>query len=79
LRDFLARQWRLIALVTGLAVISGVTGLKFTPSQYTAQADLLLDNKNLTWTRSELTTEDRMVDIPAVETEIETIKPSRLS
>jgi polysaccharide biosynthesis transport protein len=79
LRDFLARQWRLIALVTGLAVISGVTGLKFTPSQYTAQADLLLDNKNLTWTRSELTTEDRMVDIPAVETEIETIMSEKIA
>jgi exopolysaccharide transport family protein len=79
LRDFLARQWRLIAIVTGLAVISGVTGLKFTPSQYTAQADLLLDNKNLTWTRSELTSEDRMVDIPSVETEIETIMSEKIA
>ena len=35
-RDFLGRQWRLIALVTVLAIIVGIAYLALTPSRYTA-------------------------------------------
>jgi polysaccharide biosynthesis transport protein len=79
MRDFLIRHWRLIILMTGLAVASGAAKLSVTPSQYTAQADLLIDNKKVTWIRSEMTTEDRMVDDPSVETAIETIMSEKIA
>jgi uncharacterized protein involved in exopolysaccharide biosynthesis len=73
LRVFLVRQWRLITLMTGLAVIASIAGLSVTPSRYTADTDLLVTNKKVSWIRSELKTEDGLVDDPSVETEIETI------
>src|SRR5690242_3851561 len=73
-RDFLGRQWRLIALITGLAMILGVAYLAVTPARYTAQTDMIIDTKRVTWTQSELATENRTIEDPAVESEIETTK-----
>src|SRR5262245_6239605 len=69
-RYFLSRQWRLIALVVGLAIVLGVVYLALTPARYTAQADMIIDTKRLTWTQSELATENRMVEDASVESEI---------
>jgi succinoglycan biosynthesis transport protein ExoP len=77
-RDFLGRQWRLIALVTCLAVILGVAYLAITPSRYTAQADMIIDTKRVTWTQSELATENRNVEDASVESEIETTKSEKV-
>jgi len=77
-RDFLGRQWRLIALITGLAVIVGVAYLAVTPARYTAQTDMIIDTKRVTWTQSELATENRAIEDPAVESEIETTKSERV-
>jgi succinoglycan biosynthesis transport protein ExoP len=77
-RDFLGRQWRLIALVTCLAVVLGVAYLAVTPSRYTAQADMIIDTKRVTWTQSELATENRNVEDASVESEIETTKSEKV-
>jgi succinoglycan biosynthesis transport protein ExoP len=42
-RDFLGRQWRLIALVTGLSIVLGAAYIAISPSRYTAQADMIID------------------------------------
>ena len=77
-RDFLGRQWRLIALITGLALIAGVAYLAVTPARYTAQTDMIIDTKRVSWTQSELATENRAIEDPAVESEIETTKSEKV-
>lgn len=78
-RDFLSRQWRLMALVTALAIIVGIGYLAVTPSLYTARADMIIDTKRVTWTQSELATENRMVEDASVESEIETTKSEKVA
>jgi polysaccharide biosynthesis transport protein len=78
-RDFISRQWRLIALVTALAIIVGTAYLALTPSKYTAQADMIIDTKRVTWTQSELATENRMVEDASVESEIETTRSEKVA
>ena len=77
-RDFLGRQWRLIALATALALVLGVAYLAVTPSRYTAQLDMVIDTKRITWSQSELATENRIVEDASVESEIETTKSERV-
>jgi len=79
IRDFLKRQWRLIALVTGLALILGVVYLAVAPRKYTAQADMIIDTKRVSFTQSELATENRIVEDASVESEIETTKSERVA
>ncbi|MBV8920750.1 polysaccharide biosynthesis tyrosine autokinase [Bradyrhizobium sp.] len=78
-KSFLRRQWRLIALVTGLSLIVGVAYLAVTPARYTAQADMIIDTKRVTWTQSELATENRSIEDAGVESEIETTKSERVA
>lgn len=78
-RDFLIRQWRLIALVTVLTVMVAVAYLAIVPSAYTAQADMIIDTKRVTWTQSELATENRTVEDASVESEIETTKSDKVA
>src|ERR1044072_6898415 len=78
-RDFLVRQWRFIALVTGLVAIAGLAYLAITPARYTAQADMIIDTKRVSWSQSEMATENRSVDDPAVESEIETTKSEKVA
>src|SRR3954454_6930694 len=74
IRDFFSRQWRLIALVTVLAITVGATYVAVSTSRYTAQADMIIDTKRVTWTQSELASENRTVEDASVESEIETTK-----
>jgi len=78
-RDFLSRQWRLIALVTGLVMIIGIAYLALTPKSYTAQADMIIDTKRVTWSQSELASENRTVEDASVESEIETTKSEKVA
>jgi exopolysaccharide transport family protein len=78
-RDFLSRQWRLIALIAGLVVLLGTGYLAVAPPLYTAHADMIIDTKKVTWTQSELATENRNVDDASVESEIETTKSERVT
>jgi succinoglycan biosynthesis transport protein ExoP len=78
-RDFLGRQWRLIALVTGLALIVAVAYLAVTPARFTAQTDMIIDTKRVTWTQTELQAESRNVEDASVESEIETTKSERVA
>ena len=71
-RDFLLRQWRLIALVTALAITVGIANLALLPSKFTASADMIIDTKKIVWMQSEMATENRVVDDATVESEIET-------
>jgi succinoglycan biosynthesis transport protein ExoP len=73
-RDFLGREWRLIALVTGLSIVLGAIYIALTPSRYTAQTDMIIDTKKVTWTQTEMASENRMVEDASVESEIETTK-----
>ncbi len=73
-RVFLSRQWRLIAVITGLSIVLGVLYIVTSPTKYTAQADMIIDTKKVTWTQSELSTEKLSVEDASVESEIETTK-----
>lgn len=78
-RDFFLRQWRLIAVVTGLAFVLGAVFISLSPSRYTAQADMIIDTKRVTWSQSELAQENRLVEDASVESEIETTKSERVA
>jgi exopolysaccharide transport family protein len=78
-RDFLGRQWRLIALVTGLSIVVGATYVALSPSRYTAQADMIIDTKRVSWTQSEMASENRTVEDASVESEIETTKSEKVA
>ena len=59
IRDFLGRQWRLIALVTALSTVVGAAYIAISPFRYTAQADMIIDTKRVTWTQTEMASENR--------------------
>jgi succinoglycan biosynthesis transport protein ExoP len=73
-RDFLSRQWRLIVLATALALVLGILYLAVTPSRYTSKLDMVIDTKRVSWSQSELSTENRIVDDASVDSEIEATK-----
>ena len=77
-RDFLVRQWRLIALFPALGIIVAIVYLAITPSRYTAQTDMIIDTKKTVWVQTEMTSENRLVDDPAVESEIETTRSEKV-
>src|SRR6266702_8745984 len=79
IRDFLNRQWRLIALVTGLGITVGATYVAISPYKYTAQADMIIDTKRVTWTQTEMASENRTVEDASVESEIETTKSEKVA
>jgi succinoglycan biosynthesis transport protein ExoP len=79
IRDFLARQWRLIAIITALATILGLVYIATSPTKYTAQADMIIDTKRVTWTQTEMASENRMVEDASVESEIETTKSEKVA
>src|SRR5712692_4216472 len=79
IRDFLGRQWRLIALVTGLSIVLGASYVAISPSKYTAQADMIIDTKKVTWTQTEMASENRNVEDASVESEIETTKSEKVA
>ena len=78
-RDFFGRQWRLIAVVTGLSIVLGAVYIAISPSRYTAQTDMIIDTKRVTWTQTELASENRTVEDAAVESEIETTKSEKVA
>jgi polysaccharide biosynthesis transport protein len=78
-RDFLGRQWRLIVLVTGLAIVVGAIYIAISPARYTAQADMIIDTKRVTWTQTEMASENRTVEDASVESEIETTKSEKVA
>jgi succinoglycan biosynthesis transport protein ExoP len=78
-RDFFSRQWRLIALVTALAIVLGAAYIAVSPSRFTAQTDMIIDTKRVTWTQSEMSSENRTVEDASVESEIETIKSEQVA
>src|SRR3984957_13507768 len=77
-RDFISRQWRLIALATAFAVLLGALYIAISPTKYTAQADMIIDTKRVTWTQSEMSTDSRSVEDASVESEMETTKSERV-
>ena len=79
LRDFFTRQWRVIALVTVLSIIVGATYVAMSPFRYTARADMIIDTKRVTWTQSEMASENRAIDDASVESEIETTKSEKVA
>jgi succinoglycan biosynthesis transport protein ExoP len=79
IRDFLGREWRLIALVTGLSIVLGATYVALSPSKYTAQADMIIDTKRVTWTQTEMASENRNVEDASVDSEIETTKSEKVA
>jgi polysaccharide biosynthesis transport protein len=78
-RDFLGRQWRLITVVTGVTVIVGAIYIAVSPMRYTAQADMIIDTKRVTWTQAEMSAENHPVEDASVESEIETTKSERVA
>jgi len=78
-RDFITRQWRLIALIIGFALVLGALYIAISPIKYSAQADLLIDTKKVTWTQTEMATDNRTVEDASVESEIETTKSEKVA
>lgn len=78
-RDFLSRQWRLIVLATAFGVVLGALYIAISPTKYTAQADMIIDTKRVTWTQTEMATDNRMVEDASVESEIETTKSEKVA
>jgi exopolysaccharide transport family protein len=78
-RDFVSRQWRLIVAITCLGIAAGVTFIELSPSMFTAQADVIIDTKRVTWTQTEMSSENRTVEDAAVESEIETTKSEKVT
>src|SRR5260370_40877001 len=78
-RDFLGREWRLIALIAGLSIVVGATYVAISPYKYTAQADMIIDTKRVTWTQTEMASENRTVEDASVESEIETTKSEKVA
>jgi polysaccharide biosynthesis transport protein len=76
--DFLGRAWRLIALVTALSTVVGTAYIATSPFRYTAQADMIIDTKRVTWTQTEMASENRNIEDAAVESEIETTKSEKV-
>src|ERR1700733_14815457 len=79
IRDFFKREWRLIGLITALAMIAGAAYIAVSPSLYTAQADMIIDTKKVTWTQSEMSSENRTLEDASVESEIETTKSEKVA
>jgi exopolysaccharide transport family protein len=79
IRDFVARQWRLIALAMAFSILLGVLYIAVSPTRYTAQADMLIDTKRVTWTQTEIATDNRMVEDASVDSEIETTRSERVA
>jgi succinoglycan biosynthesis transport protein ExoP len=79
IRDFIIREWRLIAAVTGFAIVLGAVFVAMSPARYTAQADMLIDTKRVTWTQTEMATDNRQVEDASVESEIETTKSEKVA
>jgi polysaccharide biosynthesis transport protein len=79
MRDFVSRQWRLIALVTALVIVLSIAYLALAPRKYTAQAAMIIDTKRVTWTQSDLATDNRTVDDASVESEIETTQSEKVA
>jgi exopolysaccharide transport family protein len=78
-RDFLGRQWRLIALIVGMSILVGATSIAISPSRYTAQADMIIDTKRVTWTQTEMSSENRTIEDASVESEVETTKSEKVA
>src|SRR5467141_896098 len=79
IRDFLGRERRLIALVTALSTVVGAAYIAISPFRYTAQADMIIDTKRVTWTQTEMASENRTVEDASVESEIETTKSEKVA
>jgi succinoglycan biosynthesis transport protein ExoP len=78
-RDFLGRQWRLIALITAFSIILWAVYIALSPARYTAQADMIIDTKRVVWTQAEMTAENHMIEDAAVDSEIETTKSEKVA
>jgi polysaccharide biosynthesis transport protein len=78
-RDFITRQWRLIALIITFSLVLGALYIAISPIKYSAQADLLIDTKRVTWTQTEMATDNRTVEDASVESEIETTKSEKVA
>ena len=79
IRDFLGRQWRVILLVLFLSLAVGAAFVFLSPSKYTAQTDMIIDTKRVTWTQAEMASENRLVEDASVESEIETTKSEKVA
>jgi polysaccharide biosynthesis transport protein len=79
IRDFLSREWRIIALATALTIIVGAVYVFVSPSRFTAQADMIIDTKKVTWTQTEMASESRTIEDASVESEIETTRSERVA
>jgi polysaccharide biosynthesis transport protein len=78
-RDFLGREWRLIAVIIGLAIVVGAVYVALSPSLYIAQTDMIIDTKKITWTQTEMAAENRLVEDASVESEIETTRSEQVA
>jgi succinoglycan biosynthesis transport protein ExoP len=79
IRDFLGREWRLIALVTGFSIVFGAAYIAISPKRYTAQADMIIDTKRVTWTQADMAAENHPIEDASVESEIETTKSEKVA
>src|SRR5262245_37137434 len=77
LRDFLRREWRVIACVTRFSLALGVLYIAMAPRKFTAQTDMFVDTKGITAPQSENTPELR-ADDSTIDSEIETTRSEKV-
>lgn len=64
--------------VAALTILLAVAYVAVSPAMYTAQADMIIDTKRVTWTQAEIASENRIVEDSSVESEIETSKSEKV-
>jgi polysaccharide biosynthesis transport protein len=79
LRNFLRREWHLIAFIMGVSIILAATYAATSPFKYNAHADMMIDAKTVAWRGNEMASENQPVDDPLIESEIETTKSEKIA
>jgi exopolysaccharide transport family protein len=79
LRAFLSREWRFVALVTGIFFVLAILYVTVSANRYTARVDLIIETKKVVWVQSEMSSESRGTDDGAVESEIQTTKSEKVA
>ena len=66
------------AVAIAFGAVLGALYIAISPTKFTAQADMIIDTKRVTWTQTEMATDNRSVEDASVESEIETTKSERV-
>jgi uncharacterized protein involved in exopolysaccharide biosynthesis len=67
IRDFIGRQWRLMAVIAAFCLALGAVWISISPFRSSAQTDMIIDTKRVSRVQSEMSSESRLIDEASVE------------